>query len=250
MNKLNKRLTAVSVSAALWLIYLILCILGFSGADTILGVAFYTLVVVVIVYISVIVFKSMLKKIQVSSAVLPGILALCSFAIFEVFSFLYFFVYRGSITDITVSYYSRCCATVFLAVTSMAIIAPPENRKSGFNIIYNMIMSAVVISALLAVITFDTWFLFLSLLTMLLLCVVPSARILFESFKTARFKPYRLFAFAVIFISVLDAVGRIFKFFYHAPVVLDVIIALSVPAYILLGLTILRFGRVEVAEHE
>jgi len=239
---LNKRFLIIGVLSALWFAYVVFCVLNFSGVDAVLGCAYYAITVAVLIYICIIVFRVMIKT-EGSGAVLTGTLALCSYAVYEVYSFAYIFIYQGGVTDITIGYYSRSCAALFLATTSMAIIKSPKIRRNRFNIAYNLILTAVIIFTLLAVITVDIQLLLSSLLTILFLCVLPAAYILIRSVKVNRFKAYRLFASMVIAISMLDAAGRVIKFYDLQPIFLDIIFTLYLPVYILLGLTIFRLGQ-------
>ena len=233
---MKKKLLLFLIPAA---VYILLSAAGFGVTGTAGGLVYRIMIIAALLYACSRAFAGAARE-GGDRIHLTGALGLGTFAVNEIFLLAYIYLLKGAPSDITIGNYSRNCAYLFFMAVVLSLIESPAKRMLRIRI--SMFSFAATAVILYAVITNDPRLLYDSALALVILCVLPTIRLLFHSYKIKKLKSARIFAYSILAVSVLDSLNRLLIIYSPGWYWRDIILAFYPTVYLMIGfsLTALR----------
>ena len=234
---------------ALSLIYAILSSLGFTGIETDAGgVVYRVIIIAALIYACKMGFTLPLPggedsetgRGSLNHALLAGWLGILAFAIFEIHTFAYIYIYKGAPTDLTISAYTVNCAYLFF-ISATLILIPPIFKIHKIirpsivticTIAMFFIYYAIIISNYRILAYFD--------LVITILCLLTAVFLFFQADKNSA---TRLFATSIFIICLLGTANRILLIATLGQYLHDIIISFYPAAYLLIGYALVHMRK-------
>ena len=235
----RKAKTTLTTVAVLSTLYAALSALGVAGIESGTGGVIYRLIIIAALLLSC---SRAFAGAGRGGALLAGALGLGAFAVFEIYSFAYIYLYGGSPADLTVGNYTRNCAYLFFMAAALYLIPPVFKAHKAIRAVLGVGSSVALGFIFYAIIASNYPLLAYSALAITVLCLLSAVVLIKHS---------RLFAISIIVVCLLGTASRLllmtdYNMGWHLR---DTLISLYPAAYLLIGYALTRL-RKEAANNE
>jgi len=250
--KKNTKIVLI-VATVLSFLYSVLSGLGFVGTQTDTGGLIYRLIIIAaLIFACSCVFSGTplqrgIEGNKGNEAFIAGVLGLGLLFIFEVYTFVYIYLFGGEHTDITISNYIRNCVYLFFIVAISYLTPPVLKTHRVIRGLISIITSCAVLFIFYAVLIYNQILIEYSALTIKVFCLI-AATVLFRSVK--RGHPVRLFSVSVIIMCFLETVEHFLLMYGNIWNLRDIVISFYPLVYILIGFALVNIHKVGGDTHE
>jgi hypothetical protein len=228
----------IIVFTVLTVLYVILCLSGVAGTTAAFGGMVQDIITVcVLLVVCVRVFKGTSKA--AGGSFFAGAFGLGTFAVNEVYSFFYLYIFRGNEADITVAHFNRNCAFLFFIAALLLLLRGDEKLISAIKYGVGSVSSITAVVIFYAVLIDNPDLLYYPALVNLLLCTALTVYVFFQA---PRGNVVRAFACSIAAVYLLESAHRLMIIYPVSPLWHDIAVSLYPLAYIFFGLTLLRLG--------
>ena len=246
MNRKTKIIFVVA--AVLSVLYAVLSGLGIAGIQSYTGGLIYRLIIIsVLFYSNLCVLKNILHKPVKNEAFIAGALGLGMLLVFEVYSFIYIYLYDGQHTDITISNYIRNCVYLFFLVAISYLTPPILKSYKTIRFILGITSTFLLFIIFFAVIINSYTLLAYGSLIIKIFCFIV-ATVLF--FKVKKGHPARLFSISVRLICLLETAQQLLFIYGNIWDLYDIFISFMPLVYLLFGYTLIQLQNIGEEHYE